>query len=268
MAKRTPSPEALIARLAASPKYRDLAASTIRDVVTREHGRHDASRFEGLARRRLHTVLARYLLTRRLEPLVAAVEASFDAGDDAVRAACAAVLAGHKTTAMRLPVVSELYERLFAVTGPPAIVADLACGVNPFAFRWMGLDRTTTYLALDNDAANVDAVGRYFAREEVAGEARWQDVLCDDLPASDVALLLQMFHCLELRRPGAALELVARVPARWLAVSHPTVNFRGRPYRQAADHERRVAELAAREGWAVTTFDAGPERVQVVRKQA
>lgn len=235
----------LVTSIAASPKYRVLHEATI-DRVVRQVATAGPVGLDKRARRELHQVLAAYHVSRFSVPtigrLVAAIEAGAD--DDAVRRACAEVLGWHATTRERFPLLTEgYYERLFAVTGGPSHVADLAAAVHPFEWRWMALPTTTAYVAYDINRTFVTAADRYL-RAEGAGRAELCDLLVDPpTEPVDLALFLMTYHCLERQLPGAGWQVIERSPGRWSAVSLPVSSL---GHRQRPKFEALAAELEAR----------------------
>jgi 16S rRNA (guanine(1405)-N(7))-methyltransferase len=258
-----------VERIGGTRKYRSLARETIRDVV-----RHELRRAAGqrpaaalaTAREALHRVAAYYLGEPDYGRALAALEAA--QGDPAaLESACRGILERHVSTRERLPVMAELYAAVFARTGTPASVADLASACNPFAFRWMGLDRAVRYRAYDINAEMVSLVARYFRIEGIAGSAELRDILCSPPEErADVALLLKMYHCLEHRRRGAGWEVVSRVPARSVVISFPSRNMRGRAADIAGNYRSEIVDRAAAAGWTTEELGFEGEIVILLRK--
>jgi len=260
----------LVERIATSAKYRSLCRGTIADIVRREFtlGK-PAADVEHAVRRKLHRILAAYhgggKATRRLEAVADAIAARDDA---AVRNACRALMGLHATAAERLALLDDGYHaRIFAATGRPGVVFDLACALHPFAWRWMKLPPSTVYRAFDLNRHFVDLVARYLALEGVGGGAEWRDILCEP-PAerADVAFFLQTYHCVEARRPGAGREILDSVPARHVVVSLPKENFGGRRLARSTAHAEAIEAQAAARSWGMQVIDWPAETVWILRK--
>jgi 16S rRNA (guanine(1405)-N(7))-methyltransferase len=267
---RTSAAAPLVERIAASAKYRSLSRSTIADIVRREFalGKRPAE-VEPAVRRKLHRVLAAYhgggKAARDLDAVAAALASRDDA---AARDACRALMGLHATAAERLALIDDGYhDRIFAATGRPDVVLDLACALHPFAWRWMGLPASTIYRAFDLNRQFVDLVARYLALEGVRGGAEWRDILCEP-PAeqADVAFFLQTYHCVEARRPGAGQEVLDSAPARHVVVSLPKENFGGRRLARSAVHAEAIEAQAAARGWETQVIDWPAETVWILRK--
>lgn len=261
---------ALVERIARSAKYRSLCPATIADIVRREFtlGKRAAD-VEHAVRRKLHRVLAAYHGGGKAARDLEAVADAIAPGDDAaVRNACRALMGLHATAAERLALLDDGYHAaIFAATGRPGVVFDLACALHPFAWRWMGLPASTIYRAFDLNRQFVDLVARYLALEGVAGGAEWRDILCEP-PAgrADVAFFLQTYHCVEARRPGAGREILDSVPARHVVVSLPKENFGGRRLARSAAHADAIEAQAAARGWGMQVIDWPAETVWILRK--
>ncbi|MDH3681586.1 MAG: hypothetical protein OEV40_16745 [Acidimicrobiia bacterium] len=235
----------LVGSIAASPKYRVLDEATI-ERVARQVAATGSARLDKRVRRELHHVLAAYHLSRFSLPTVDRLVAAIGRGasDEAVRAGCSEVLSWHATTRERYPLLSEgYYERLFAVTGAPRTVADLAAAVHPFEWRWTQLPAESSYVAYDINRTFVVAADRYL-RAEGAGRAEQRDLLVEPpIESVDLALFLMTYHCLEQQLPGAGWRVIERSPGRWSAVSLPVASLGNR---QRARFGILAGELEAR----------------------
>src|SRR5687767_1641323 len=112
----TVAPE-VVARLAAeeAPKARNLAEA------------------EKRTKRRLHQIVGAYTVEPAYDRLLASLRAAHAAGPAAFRQACATTMQQHASTRERLPILEHFYRDIFALTGPPASLLDIGCGLNPLA---------------------------------------------------------------------------------------------------------------------------------------
>lgn len=270
MSKQPPDVEALVTELARNKKYRavGIAEETIRDIVLSELSRQpNAKAAVQSARRKLHEVVALYLGDPDYDAAEAQLADACATGDPAtVRAACAAILAAHDSTRERLPLLESFYPRIFAVTGIPRAVLDLACGLNPLAIPWMGLPADAHYYAYDIHQRRVDFLNRALALIGVSGAAIFRDILVAPPPESgDVALLLKEIHRMEKRRRGIVLPLLDALDARWIVLSSPTRSRTGRHVVKDAYREQVYSILAARP-WPVTEIEFANELVYCIAK--
>ena len=257
-------------RIIASPKYRDLALSTVIDVIQQETGKHRRqSQALSAARRRLHRIAAIYLGMPQFLQAGDALRQAFANGDDQeIKTACEAVLHSHASTRERLPYMREIFDQLLRIAGTPDSLVDIACAVQPLAWRWTGLPRSCHYVALDINRCYVDLAKLYFELEGISHTTAWTDALVNPWPqASHWALLWKMFHCLENRRSGAGLLILERIPARFVAVSFPTVALSGRRIELLAQHGPAIERSAAKHAWQIHQFDVPGEYVLVIEKK-
>jgi len=261
------SAEAL--RLERSKKYKDLAPETIADVLQQEN-RPGAAKAKVLAnaRLRLHRVAAHYLGLPKFNKAQAALTAAFASGEDPqIEAACRSVLETHSSTQERLPHLRDIFDQLFQRVGMPESVLDLACAVQPLAWRFTGLPRSTMYTAVDISQQFIDLIRCYFQLEKLPHQVLRQDVFVSPVTQPvDLALLWKMYHCLEQRREGAGLRVVETTAAKAMAISFPTRSLAGKRMRFHEKHGPTLIAAAERHRWRLQTFEAPGELFHLIQK--
>ena len=111
-------------KLLASKKYRDVCPDTIERIWSECSAKYKKEKdVDKAAREALHGVTGAFMTEReykRAMELAAAREGE-------------ALLEMHASTRERLPIarMNETFDRIFAITGRPESVLDLACGLNP-----------------------------------------------------------------------------------------------------------------------------------------
>jgi 16S rRNA (guanine(1405)-N(7))-methyltransferase len=261
--------EAYVTAIHQSRKYRDLCPETIRDVIATELARHKSHK-EALrqAKRRLHRLWAQFLGEPNHEASRRAlVQAFISARDPDIRRVCLQIMRAHASSRERLMGLANFYPPLFARTGVPTRVLDLACALNPLSFRWMDLPRSIRYHAYDINQSTVRLINHYFHLEGLEPLAAQRDIFCSP-PAEegDIALLFKMYHCLEHRQRGAGWHVVEAVRACWVAVSFPTRNLANRAVDIVGNYEVALRSKATHRGWDVDRLDLGDEAILLVRK--
>jgi 16S rRNA (guanine(1405)-N(7))-methyltransferase len=260
--------DAVIAGLRESSKYRNLSASVLARTAQWALARHAGRDALKAAKRKLHQVYAAFCppgAIARLARLIAELPAP-DAS--AFRAACGEILAGHASTAERLPHLDSLYPRLWELTGPPRSVLDLACGFHPFAMPWMQLPSDAVYLPCDLDERLIEQVNRFLMHVGSPPIARCRDVLGEEFERFDVVLLLKTFPCLEQQEPDAGLRLLQTLPARVAVVSFPTVSLSGRRKGMRGHYCKVVDSLAASCGLQPRLWELPDELFAVFERPA
>ncbi len=244
-------------RVTASRRYRDLDVGMVERLAEEEVGRsRDEADAVKRVKRRLHQAVSAYRPAARDDRDLARLTAAWrgDLAASAFREACVAVLRRHASTRERLPHLDRFFARIWEVTGgaPPGLV-DLGCGLGPVALPWMRLPRTARYRAVDVDGAQLALVGRFLS---LVGQPHLVEAA--DLAAGwstdpvEVALLLKLVPLLDRRRPGAAFDLLARLPARHAVVSFPARSLGGRGKGMERTYRARIETLVRDLGTRVT----------------
>lgn len=251
-----------------SKKYRAICDDTIRRIAAREltaHGNVKAA--TKATKRRLHQIYGAFEERVDYEGTLLRLEAVYQTGrDDEIKAACRQVLSLHSSTRERLSVLDRFYAAIFQITGPPATILDLGCGLNPLALPWMGLADGTRYVALDIDRTRVDFLDRYLALAGLQPLARCQDVLShppDDVV--DVALLLKLGPTLERQEQGATIRLIEQLRSSYVVVSFAVTSLGGRKKGMAEQYQAQFLDWASRRPGSVETLTFETELAFVVR---
>ncbi|OGY55727.1 MAG: hypothetical protein A2912_01290 [Candidatus Buchananbacteria bacterium RIFCSPLOWO2_01_FULL_40_23b] len=183
------------------------------------------------------------------------------------------LLESHASTQERLVIYSELYTKLFAITGKPGVVLDLGCGLNPLSLPLMKL-KSVSYFAYDIHADQVDLLNAFFdlmqkRMSAFNGKARILDLLdvkvVGGLPKADMALLFKVADVLDKNKGHTKSEAVFRaVPARFVVVSFATKTMSGK--RMTAPRRIWMEWMCDRLGWKYTVVEFENEIFYVVEK--
>ncbi len=265
----------LLRALRETRKYGRVHAGVLERVARRSlanHGRRDALK---AAKRSLHELAGAFLdadSCRRAERLVRSME---DTGAEERRKVCRAVLGLHASSAERLPVIEELYERVWQAAADargvprsaPVRVLDLACGLGPFALPWMGLAPGSSYRGVDADGRVVDLARAALPHLEVHALCEPPEVEVGDVlepPAApggdDIVLMLKTLPTLERLEPGAGVGLVRRTAAPVVVISTATGSLGGRRHLR---HDELIERALAAGGRRAARFEMAGEAVVV-----
>ena len=260
----------MIEELKKTRKYRFLCDEALRRFSVRASERYKKPA-EALksAKRKLHQAFGAYLDEGAIAKASEVVALLADnAEGETLKSVCREVLGAHASTAERLPYLPDLYQTVFSRTGRPHSIADLACGLNPFALPWMGLPHDCRYLAADVDTRLMALIDRLFARAGIHGEAACRDILTSPVPAGlDMVLLLKALPILERQEEGAGEALLGRLQARWVIVSFPTKSMGGREKGMKENYTGIWTPLFRRLGFRSETLAFPTELVFVLKKE-
>ena len=262
--------ETLLGSLLASRKYRslDLPRETVLDLI--QHAREqteDPCELDHIVREKLHHLVASYLGDPDYLECQRDLDAAYQTHDpQVVKTACQKILAAHASTRERLPILPQFYERLFAYTGQPHVILDLACALNPFALPWMGLPAEVQYYAYDLHQPRLDAINHLFRLNGMAPLAIHQDILVNPPTVeADVAFFFKEAHRFEQRRRGCNREFWQQIHARHLLVSLPTKNLTG-SHPKTEQHRRLVQETISGLSWQIHEIEFENEIVFCIEK--
>ncbi len=228
-----PQTQAIIDQINQSKKYRHSGVNekTIKDLIQQESTPElsDKALLKAV-RRILHNIVAPYLgeldyqtAFKQLENLT-----DYSIKGSQLREFCLSILASHASSAERLPNLTTFYEQLFKTTGKPNSIIDLACGLHPFGFPWMGLPLTTRYSAYDIIQPRIDLLNQFFVQIGLPGDAENRDILVNPPEQhADLGLFFKEAHRFEKRQPGCNRLFWQQLNVDILAVSLPAVDLTG-----------------------------------------
>jgi 16S rRNA (guanine(1405)-N(7))-methyltransferase len=260
----------LIDKIRKSRKYArlDIPETTLSGLFEfeRSHQR-SLKEAEENVRHKLHNIMAPYLGDPDYDAVSRELEEAFSAGSMVeVREVCTEILNAHASTRERYPYLERFYQDIFAIIGKPQTVLDLACGLNPFAFPWMGLPETTNYYAFDIHSPRVALINHYFSLQGLKPLAEVRDVLIDPPNMdADVAFIFKEVHRMEQRQRGCSLPFWKALKPRLLLVSLPASSLSGK--HDLADRQRHlIASILEGMAWKVTELIIENEMVFCIEK--
>lgn len=261
--------EAVITAVKQSAKYGDTAETTIRELSIEALRQHKKVKSAVKAvRTRLHSIMAPYLGDPVYDQAAQELTAVFAThNDDQIRATCWKILGDHLSTRERLPLLPQFYGRIFAVTGQPQNILDIACGLNPLAFRWMNLEKPVQFYAYDIHEPRIHFINHYFALEGLPQLATVQDVaITFPQETADLALFLKEMPRFERNYHGLGRPLLEALRVKWLVLSFPTVSTHGG--RSLTNRYRTfMTELIAGKKWPMTEILFEGELLFCIQKE-
>ena len=259
----------LVDDLRRSAKYRWLCEPTLRRIADWSARRSVSPKDAGKrAKRKLHQVYAAYLDAWDADAAINQLEALPDRSTpEQIKSAFRSIMAGHASCRERLGQLDSMYEPIFAVTGLPASVIDLGCGLHPLCLPWMKLPASTVYHAWDIDLRMIELVNRALALLDRPASAEARDVLVE-LPEQhyDVALLLKTIPCLQQQDRLAPVRLVRRIAARFIVVSFPVRSIGGHDKGMTRQYAQMMQALLDECGHRAHRIETPCELIYVVDK--
>jgi 16S rRNA (guanine(1405)-N(7))-methyltransferase len=257
------------AEVESSRKYRGIhiPEETIQNLVNEEFARRGSVKeVEKAVREKLHHIVAPYLGDPDYNSAAAELAQLAPGDSAALQAFCLRMLALHASTRERIPVLESLYPQLWAITGQPRSIMDVACAMHPFSLPWMGLAAETRYQAFDLHQPRVNLLNQYFRSAGLKAQAFHQDILIQppQIPAH-VGLFFKEAHRFEQRQHGCNRAFWQALPVEWLLVSLPAENLTGT--HSMRDRQRRlVDQTLAGLDWPVTEIQIQQEIFFCIQK--
>jgi len=271
MMSLTPLP-AWVETILKTRKYRelDIPEETIRDLLAQPEAQklsqHEKPKW---LKRKLHNIVADYLGEPDYVSATKEMDEVFSAkNENKEKDFCKKILNTHASTKERMDYLEDFYQGIFKVTGKPQSISDLACGLNPFAFPWMGLDITVQYHAYDLNSPRINFINHFFKCIHLAPLAEHRDILVNPpTEKSDVTFLFKEAHRLDQRQKGCNKILWQKINSPWLVVSLPSESLSGK-HDLIEKHRKLVRDSIGESNWPITELHFGTELVFCIDKSS
>jgi 16S rRNA (guanine(1405)-N(7))-methyltransferase len=258
--------DALVADISGSAKYRTLSPDLIRRIGSAELANRPSLKVAiQETRSRLHQSAGAYLDST---PPYSRWLAALDSAEDAdLPDLFLQFMRSHASTRERLPLLQQQFREVIQAVGPVTSVLDVACGLNPLAFPFMGLPSDVRYHGCDLYSDMMQFLNCCYRRLGVHGEFTVADAVGQPpISPADVAFILKFLPVVEQNRRGGALAWLQSIPANTLVVSFPTGSLSGRGKGMATNYETRFLETIAPTGWTAEKLLYPGELFFIVRK--
>ncbi len=176
------------------------------------------------------------------------------------------ILSLHKSSLERLLFYEEVYKKIFSITGIPKKIADLACGLNPISYSFMGC--TPEYFSSDLVQKDCDFLNKYFKAAGINGKAEKIDLSkpeeWEKIPKCDVCFLFKALDSLETEKRNISRALLQKIKCRFAVVSFPKESLGGK---KAIKPSRRswFYKLLKQKNWNYAEFEIPNELFFVVK---
>lgn len=262
--------DSVIQQIKQSNKYRalDICEDTIRDLIISEFKQHkNKNTAIKAAKKRLHRIVGTYLGDPNYSLALKELESAFNSYKiDLIKDSCTHIMAEHISTEERLSILDSFYSRIFDVTKTPTAILDIACGLNPLSFPWMGLPTSTRYHAYDIHRTRVNFLNQYFSLQGLPPFAKVQDILVHfPQEEADIAFIFKEVHRFEQRQHGCTLPLLDALRVCYLVISLPTRNQTGK-WDLKDRHRQLLHSIIEQRPWHITEIEFENELVFCVSK--
>ncbi|MFH1770880.1 MAG: hypothetical protein ABH828_04990 [archaeon] len=173
----------------------------------------------------------------------------------------------HISTKERLPYYKEIYEQIFKITGKQKIILDLACGLNPLSYNFLGYK--PKYIASDIAKKDLEFIQSFFSKNKIDGKSVKIDLVTEQKKIekikSDICFLFKALDSLETRKRHISKELIEKITAKWIVISFSKASLGGN--RNIAKNKRSwVTNFLKKKGFLYREFEVANEFFFVVKK--
>ncbi|AFY69325.1 ribosomal RNA methyltransferase [Thalassoporum mexicanum PCC 7367] len=262
----------LVNTIRQSSKYKksNICAATIRDLIETELPRHKHKN-EAIqaAKKKLHRIVAPYLGDPDYNQAIQQLESAIaTGGQEQLKATCTEIMASHLSTRERQPLLNNFYRKIFAHTGTPNSILDIACALHPLSFPWMELPIATRYYAYDLHQTRVEFLNQYFTLQGLEPLAIAQDILVNfPNQSADLAFIFKEVHRFEQRQRGCTLPLLDALQVRYLLISLPTTSASGK-WDVTDRYRDLVYGMISDRPWQTKEIEFATELIFIIDKQA
>lgn len=141
------------------------------------------------------------------------------------------ILGLHKSSKERLPYYSLVYKKIFKIAGVPKRIIDLACGLNPFSYPFLGCK--PEYVACDLSEKDLDFIKKYFKAMKIKGKTKRIDLIKDKdkikmiSKNADVVFLFKTLDSLETIKRNISWQVLRNIQGKFIVVSFSTKSLGG-----------------------------------------
>lgn len=198
------------------------------------------------AKRKIHQVYGAYVINSRNIAKAHAIVAKLPEHPSAIELCecCREILTLHTSSKERLEQTEEIFKTLWAITGIPTSIIDIACGLNPFALPWMHLPSSSHYKAIDIDYDMTKLIANFFSHYNPKYKAKCCDVVTT-LPTEPVetALFLKAYPCFEQQQKGSGLTVLKATKAKNIVLSFPAKSLSGKQIGMESHYARLAQQI-------------------------
>ncbi len=140
------------------------------------------------------------------------------------------ILLMHKSSEERYLYYEEIYKRIFKITNKPKKILDLACGLNPISYEYLGCK--PKYYASDLSNKDMSFINYFFEKNKIKGKAFALDLIKDYEELKkykvDVCFLFKALDSFETIKKNVSKDIIKAINAKFIIVSFTKTSLGGR----------------------------------------
>lgn len=136
------------------------------------------------------------------------------------------ILLTNRSTKERIEYYEDIYKKIFEITGKPKTIVDLGCGLNPFSFIFMNLERVS-YFAYDIDEEDISFINEYFylMKKIISGKAEILNLSLGNekdiqkIPPADICFMFKLADVLDRENHKQSEKIIKNLNSDYMVVS-------------------------------------------------
>ncbi len=265
-----PTIESIAEAVLNKSKYKHIEANLVARLAERElaKGRRQKEAIKEVTSK-LHQIGGAYfkLSPHYEEWLKELAELPHDINHTDVAAFCQRVMTTHSSTAERLPILADFYNKILSPLAPIESILDLACGLNPLGLPWMPLADNARYFGCDIFSDLINFNNAFLRHFGIKSKLECADIFNFEFKKPvKLALLLKSLPCLEQLEKGSSADLLDHISADYLLISYPNQSLGGYAKGMRQTYSAQFEALCANKDWKVERFEFSSELAFLVEK--
>ncbi len=136
-------------------------------------------------------------------------------------------LEGHKSSMERLNFYTDLYKKIFKITGKPGSILDISSGLNPLSISLMNFNGK--YICTEINSRDCDLLNEWFKKNKINGKAIQIDITKTfDFPKAELVFLFKVFDSVEENGHKLAENILKNLKCKYAIVSFATIAINGK----------------------------------------
>lgn len=173
----------------------------------------------------------------------------------------------HQSSSERILYYKEIYKKIFEITGTPKTVLDLACGLNPVSYSFMGCN--PKYVASDISGKDMKFLSEFFKIKRIDGKTEKIDLINEQEKLNnvkaDICFLFKALDSLETIKKNISKELINAINAKWIVISFSKISIGGG--KKISKNKRNwILNFIKKKGFFYEEFEIYNEYFIVVKK--
>lgn len=249
-------------------KYANLSVETVERILQWAETRVKKKEVDKMARKKLHQIYGAYFSPGSASAFEKIIQEKPGSPAE-IKSFCKDLMDLHSSSQERQEDLPNFYEKIFAVTGIPDRMIDLACGLNPLSYPWIHDHGAIPYIGYDIDQKTTQLMHDLLSFFGYPSQVQFNDLFLGipEHKETDIVMLLKALPCLEQQEKGISLKLLTEIKCRFLVVSFPSKSLGGKSKGMEANYESFLSSVVDETSHAIHKITFEKEIVYVLERK-